>query len=230
MAKHKKSAAQTAASKVGVRYLGDYEYDGAVTADQRKRVAPSSSSWRTAGSTATSAKSPSISPDVSIRFIDDPNHPAFPHRGLFAAKKLAPGQHILNYIGIVYPNSSFSPTSDYILTLDSELCIDADKAGNEARFINDYRGIPERAAPSSPAAKAKSNSLGPNAEFRDYRDTAGTLRMGVFVRKSGSGIKKGEEICVSYGKGFWQTRGLLGNGDSSGDAGETATEDNAVIE
>lgn len=74
--------------------------------------------------------------------------------------------------------------------------IDADMWGNEARFINDYRGIAER----------------PNAEFREVWDERRKERgMGVFVlpegkSKQGKGIKKGEEILVSYGRGFWGAR------------------------
>ena len=73
--------------------------------------------------------------------------------------------------------------------------------GNEARFINDYRGVRED---------------GPNAEFRDCWVEIGKSmlerRIGVFVLSSGKkgkrekGIGKGEEIVVSYGKGFWQHR------------------------
>jgi len=89
--------------------------------------------------------------------------------------------------------------SDYDLSLDRELKvgIDADKMGNEARFINDYRGVGERA----------------NAEFKEVWDQRGKERgIGVFVlaeRKDGKGkggIKRGEEVLVSYGKGFWGAR------------------------
>ncbi|RMD40560.1 hypothetical protein DV735_g4570, partial [Chaetothyriales sp. CBS 134920] len=90
--------------------------------------------------------------------------------------------------------------------------------GNEARFINDYRGVADR----------------PNAEFRDVivlhnggnKGGSGKKKergVGVFVkkaskskaskRKQGSkredddvGIRKGEEILVSYGRGFWSAR------------------------
>ncbi|KAL2069882.1 hypothetical protein VTL71DRAFT_14561 [Oculimacula yallundae] len=91
--------------------------------------------------------------------------------------------------------------SNYDLSLDrlSGLGIDADKRGNEARFINDYRGV---------AAKA-------NAEFLDVWDgKRGERGIGVWVLregknvkgKGGKGIRKGEEILVSYGRGFWGAR------------------------
>lgn len=96
-------------------------------------------------------------------------------------------------------------TSDYDLTIDrdSGLSVDAAKAGNEARFINDYRGM---------------CADGPNAEFRDAMDEkAGEMAIGVWVLPEGKakgkgkgkgakGIRKGEEILVSYGKGFWEGR------------------------
>lgn len=101
--------------------------------------------------------------------------------------------------------------SNYDLSLDRELGIgiDADKCGSEARFINDYRGV----------------AGAPNAEFREIWDgNRGEKGMGVFVLREGKGgkgkhgkgkgdggnigkgIKKGEEILVSYGRGFWGAR------------------------
>jgi hypothetical protein len=88
--------------------------------------------------------------------------------------------------------------SDYDLSLDREMGIgiDADRKGNEARFINDYRGIAEK----------------PNAEFKEVWDEkSGERGMGVWVLPEGrsgkgKGIRKGEEILVSYGRGFWGAR------------------------
>lgn len=90
-------------------------------------------------------------------------------------------------------------SSNYDLSLDREMGIgiDADKKGNEARFINDYRGVGER----------------PNAEFREIWDVGRKERgMGVWVLPEGrsgrgkGGVRKGEEILVSYGRGFWGAR------------------------
>lgn len=94
------------------------------------------------------------------------------------------------------------PSSSYDITLDRELglSIDASKAGNEARFINDYRGVKDK----------------PNAEFKDMWVRVGEKKwerwIGVFVLNVGkaglrkAGIRGGEEIVVSYGKGFWEDR------------------------
>ncbi|KAI1124723.1 hypothetical protein F5Y10DRAFT_22863 [Nemania abortiva] len=143
---------------------------------------------------------------VKIIPINDPSHPANGQAGLFAARHLEPDTLILPYYGFVHsslpPHSFTHDKSDYDLWLNREsgVAVDADKAGNEARFINDYRGVRER----------------PNAGFRQCWDMrSGQQCMAVFVlpagknapAKAGSGgIAKGTEILVSYGKGFWSKR------------------------
>lgn len=131
-------------------------------------------------------------------------HPAAGQAGLFATRDLKPGTFILQYIGEVHDSSSDKhKDSDYDLSLDRLLGIgiDAAKKGNEARFINDYRGVPG-------VEKA-------NAEFKEIWDAARKERgMGVWVLAEGKGknagkskgIRKGEEILVSYGRGFWGAR------------------------
>ncbi|KAJ3316132.1 hypothetical protein HDU76_002058, partial [Blyttiomyces sp. JEL0837] len=48
-----------------------------------------------------------------------------------------------------------------------------------------------------------------NVEFSTYRDAnTGEIRMGIFV-VSKKTILPGEELLLSYGKGFWAARGLL---------------------
>lgn len=140
---------------------------------------------------------------VSIIPIHEPSHPAHGQFGLFAAKHLPPDTFIIWYLGLVHSAEETDPTSDYDLSLDRELGvgIDASKMGNEARMINDYRGVREQ---------------GPNAEFRDCWVDVGKGRMekriAVYVLNAGKsgkrtkGIAKGGEILVSYGKGFWNER------------------------
>ncbi|ROT43332.1 hypothetical protein SODALDRAFT_327525 [Sodiomyces alkalinus F11] len=150
-------------------------------------------------------QTPVPSPLVKITSIDDPSHPACGQHGLFATRHLKPGSFILLYVGTVHASSGPDvEESDYDLWLDRDagLAIDAAKGGNEARFINDYRGVAER----------------PNAEFREvWSQRAGQRCMAVFVLPVGSGpnaksaptrrgIAKGQEILVSYGKGFWGHR------------------------
>ena len=137
---------------------------------------------------------------VLIRRISDENHPAYGQYGLFAAKKIPSKTYILDYVGEVHCDER--PQSDYDLSLYRSQCgadigIDASVIGNEARFINDFRGVREK----------------PNAIFTDERSTSGELRMSVW---SMGGIRKGEEILVSYGKAWWKARDLGAQGIRQG--------------
>ncbi|KAL2111453.1 hypothetical protein VUR80DRAFT_10064 [Thermomyces stellatus] len=136
---------------------------------------------------------------VRITPITTPSHPANGQAGLFATRALKPGAFILLYLGNAHPESDPAAAySDYDLWLDHDagVAVDAARSGNEARFINDYRGVRDR----------------PNAEFREVWSARHAQRcMAVFVlpegkRRGAAGIAKGEEILVSYGKGFWGHR------------------------
>ncbi|KAI1770353.1 hypothetical protein F4818DRAFT_433223 [Hypoxylon cercidicola] len=142
---------------------------------------------------------------VRIVPICDPSHPANGQAGLFATKQLPPSSLILPYYGVVHssvpPHNVAHELSDYDLWLDHDagLAVDAERAGNEARFVNDFRGI----------------AIRPNCEFRECWDSRrGERCMAVFVqpagknanKKAAAGIGKGEELLVSYGKGFWSKR------------------------
>ncbi|KAI0308248.1 SET domain protein [Multifurca ochricompacta] len=116
----------------------------------------------------------------AIRLIIDPSHPAHGQRGLFAAKKIPARTLIIEYIGEVH--SEMRPTSNYDISLH--------RFPMKARFVNDYRGIQPK----------------PNAEFADRRTTGGDLRMGIW--SLAEGIRKGDEIVVSYGKAWWMARSL----------------------
>jgi hypothetical protein len=166
------------------RYLNSYQYHSSVPDGIRRYI------------TGAHHRSTEISKDqlsqplVTIRAISSPSHPAFGQYGLFAAKKIPPRTRILDYIGEVHCDDR---NSDYDLSLyrsqdGVNVGVDASKCGNEARYINDFRGIRNK----------------PNALFADGRTTSGELRMNVW---SGSeAIKKGEEILVSYGKSWWRAR------------------------
>lgn len=151
---------------------------------------------------ATVKDTPGPCPRVRIKAITDSAHPAHNQQGLFASQHLPPDTFILSYLGFVHNDDETDPNSNYDLSLDRELSIgvDATHHGNEARFINDYRGVAES----------------PNAEFRDiWVDMGGgkfQRRMGVYLLSAGKsgkrakGIAKGKEILLSYGKGFWSER------------------------
>lgn len=183
----------------GTLYLRSPSYSKKLTESARKalvlpasQLAPNSEARRLVGP----------SPNVKITKIQDPSHPAHGQYGLFATQNLPPDSFILPYLGYVHDQQDTNEASDYDLSLDRELGIgvDASVMGNEARFINDYRGVADA----------------PRAEFRDiYIDIGkGQLEkaIGVFVLSAGKsgkrakGITKGQEILISYGKGFWTAR------------------------
>lgn len=202
--------------------------------------------------------SPTSNSLIRITPITDPSHPACGQSGLFAAKDLPAGSHIIDYTGLLHscplppPNEgaeSCCASSDYDLAFldrDAAIAIDGSVMGNEARFVNDWRGVREQ---------------GPNAMFEEYwvkvKDGKGkegwVARMGVWVcpaagssqgkkgggkggangegRKAGGkggegGIRKGEEICVSYGRGWWRARmGLMEqSAEYEGDEGQQLDE------
>lgn len=159
--------------------------------------------------------------NVVPRKITDASHPAYGQHGLFTTRKIQPGQHILDYIGFIHTETESDPRSDYDIrfflapsfqsprspstpVLETEwISIDAANMGNEARFINDFRGIAER----------------PNVEFRDYVLDCGhgrfQRRMGVFCLTKP--IAKSQELVVTYGKGFWLARNYGSSAKESND-------------
>jgi nuclear pore complex protein Nup98-Nup96 len=150
-------------------------------------------------------------PLVRIQVIEDEQHPAHGQRGLFAARDLKPGSFVVAYLGRVHdggPQGTTDAESDYDLWLDRDkgLAVDAARAGNEARFVNDYRGVRPR----------------PNAQFGTaWSERWGQLCVGFWVMpgakgKKSEGIRKGQEILVSYGKGFWEKRQAQEEEDKEG--------------
>jgi hypothetical protein len=173
---------------------------------------------------------------VKIRPITEQGHPANGQNGLFASKKIKERSLIVPYLGVIHAKvageKSRHDDSDYDLSLmrlsvkskdmpsvhknvtghdreppaeDSycviDIGIDASTHGNVARMINDYRGIP--------------GATRPNAEFRHAMTSSKVLLVGQTTIKPVSGmevwslekpIAKGEEILLSYGKGFWNAR------------------------
>ena len=164
-----------------VQYLRTQRYHSSVPNNIRDHLLPK----------GQARSSSSAAPPVAIKQITTDNHPAKGQRGLFATRKIPPRAHIIDYVGEVHCDDR--PDSDYDLSLyhspeGISVGVDASRVGNEARFINDYRGVASK----------------PNALFEEHRNPAGELCMAVWSGKEG--IRKGQEILVSYGKGFWQAR------------------------
>ena len=125
-------------------------------------------------------------PGVFIKKIADVAHPVCGAYGLFAAKAFRVGDVIGEYVGDVVDKDECAAGGDgYMAALgDGDGCLgcDAGKMGNEARFINDYRGCGLQNCRLS----------------RTIIRTLPTV-MVVVVKP----IKAGEEILANYGGGFW---------------------------
>lgn len=160
----------------GLRYIAEQYYHTSVPIPLQTFLRPNSNRSGIGADHSSSL--------VVIRPIKDPNHPAFGQCGLFAAKKIPPKAHILDYLGEVHCDDR--PDSDYDLSLyraqDVSVGVDASQMGNEGRFINDFRGVQAR----------------PNALFEERRTPTAELCMSVW--SGPEPIKKGDEILVSYGK------------------------------
>ncbi|KLO20501.1 hypothetical protein SCHPADRAFT_897779 [Schizopora paradoxa] len=176
-----------------VTFLAALQYSPSIPHDVLALLRGTGSTRSSATANAGSRANVTSPTPVAIRLIDSPSHPAHGQMGLFANKKIPPHTHIIDYLGEVHTDDR--PKSNYDLSLYRSqdglinVGIDASCMGNEARFVNDYRGI-----------KAK-----PNAMFKDSTiSSQGELGMAVW---SGcQAISKGEEILVSYGKSWWNAR------------------------
>ena len=162
-----------------------------ITSPRYHRSVPASTRTLLTNGTSLPPPGRAVNPPVRIRLVTGAGHPACGQYGLFAHKKIPLRSHIIDYIGEVHCQERRD--SDYDLSLyrsqdGVSVGIDARDMGNEARFINDYRGIQDK----------------PNAEFVEYRTAWGGLRMSIWSR--GEAIKKGDEILVSYGKSWWGSR------------------------
>ncbi|WVQ99382.1 hypothetical protein IAU59_006515 [Kwoniella sp. CBS 9459] len=193
---------------------------------------PSSSTSPVGSNASYSPRAIRHPPSVMIKRIAQSGHPADGQCGLFAKSKLKPDELIIPYLGVIH--ATITPEagsegcqgeagaerdehtdSDYDLSLvrlsasdirnphsghHISIGVDAAKAGNAARFVNDYRGIKDK----------QQGTGGPNAEFRLGKGENGELRMEIWSLKphggGKGGIEKGEEILVSYGKGWWGAR------------------------
>ncbi|KAJ7042590.1 SET domain protein [Mycena alexandri] len=173
-----------------IHYTTTCSFHSSVPQSIRQKITEGSAA-KTATINPPNGPSPADKSVVAIRRISESTHPACGQLGLFAARKIKEKTVIVDYIGEIHCDER--PESDYDLSLfrssDLSVGIDANKQGNEGRFVNDYRGIPGQEKP--------------NAVFVDERLASGELRMRIVSSRI---ITKGEEILVSYGKAWWQAR------------------------
>eukprot|EP01012_Entosiphon_sulcatum_P065183 TRINITY_DN94062_c0_g1_i1.p1 TRINITY_DN94062_c0_g1~~TRINITY_DN94062_c0_g1_i1.p1 ORF type:complete len:384 (+),score=44.85 TRINITY_DN94062_c0_g1_i1:34-1185(+) len=122
------------------------------------------------------------SDSVTIRPIVDTSHPLRGERGVFALHQIAAGTLLFPYAGLVGPHK----VGRYVAELCCGWAVDAESAGNESRFINDWHGI----------AKA------PNCRFEEQRCPK-TGKYLVVVRCV-TEVPAGKELLIDYGRGFWK--------------------------
>ena len=138
-----------------------------------------------------------------IKPVQDTQHPAYGQSGLFALTVIPPRTVIVPYLGVVHTEEESRDDSDYDLrvlgpppelgAVDIPLGIDATHKGNEARFVNDFRGVAQR----------------PNVFFEEYEvlsEDGSQQQRGLLIKSGSKPIRPGEELLVSYGKGFWAAR------------------------
>lgn len=187
----KGAAPAKVAAAVSSPWPSDVRYvTSLVWGDDVKRAKEVYRKYKVSGDRPLESTASAVRKNVRWQRIVDESHPAKGENGLFAARKLSPGEHIVDYLGYVTLSGNEDQTSDYSASFwdDHELALDAAKVGNEARMCNDFRNTGKRA----------------NAVFDQYRDAAGDKKLAIFVGPHPIG--KGEEVLVSYGKGFWANR------------------------
>ncbi|KAL9939128.1 hypothetical protein V8E36_001941 [Tilletia maclaganii] len=149
-------------------------------------------------------------------------HPALGKRGLFARRRLPARTLIAPYLGEVHTETETDDTSEYDAKVwvkadevgdgaegggtgqDIGLGIDATRMGNVTRFINDFRGIAQRA--NVTFEEWPSFSLDNNESLHGGGFSPQPRGLALYTLER---VEAGAELCVSYGKGFWEARGVL---------------------
>ncbi|CEL93070.1 unnamed protein product [Vitrella brassicaformis CCMP3155] len=121
-------------------------------------------------------------------------------RRLVAARRWEPFEVLGEYTGYLVPPSRDGPYVCKLVQDEADweaVSVDASKAGNELRFVNDYRGISEQ----------------PNVSFSScFID--GLPRTLLVVTRP---VAFGEEFLADYGQSYWAARG---GGSKGGGADE----------
>ena len=127
---------------------------------------------------------------VELRKIDDKNHILDGEYGVFSTKNWKTFDIIGCYTGELVKNIP----GKYIARLycsknDNYWGLDAEKVGNETRFINDYRNIAKE----------------PNVVYS--KTIVNGKRCIIVITKNDIGV--GEEILSDYGKDYWNYWNLM---------------------
>ncbi len=149
---------------------------------------------------------PTLAQFVEVQRIRDSTHPAYPGFGIFATQDIAAGTEIGQYTGLKRPKSRTNDSESlYIAALTPETDVDAERTGNEIRFINDYRNTGQT----------------PSVEYIRYRRSH-TVFLGVKTTRE---VRRGEELLIDYGEQYWkmikrrvrESGGTLGPDEDSDD-------------
>lgn len=108
----------------------------------------------------------------------------------------------------VYAYNFKLTASNHDLKQQGGLTVDAAESGNEGRFVNDYRGIGHK----------------PNVELIEVAHVGGPAGPGkgpkcMAIWTQAKAIPAGQELMLSYGKGYWAAR-LQSERQSGGGGGE----------
>lgn len=151
--------------------------------------------WSSLGALASKLQRPKSTSGVVIKEIRDPDHPCHRQMGVFTTRAYPKkGSFKILYAGkAIISDKDSADKSRYCMQMDLKLpdpdmvvLIDADKQGNESRFINDYRNVKDS----------------PNVVFKTTFDSSTGLPIVV-----GTNIRPlvlGEELLIDYGENFWR--------------------------
>lgn len=129
---------------------------------------------------------------VEVRVLVAP-HPLEGQRGLFATRAFEAFDVLGEYVGVV--DGDAGGHGEYLACLERDqpnhlaLGLDAESAGNEARFINHFEGLFSPTTGTAMTANLKMSGA--------YVDTL--PRIMLIVKRD---IAAGEELILDYGKGY----------------------------
>ena len=113
-----------------------------------------------------------------VKYINNKNHPACNQYGLFATKDWNKFVIIGEYTGEIIDSYNDSEYLVAFTNISISICIDAEKHGNECRFINHYKNIIKK----------------PNCKYVPTYVNRKPIILIVVIEN----IKIGEEICSDY--------------------------------
>eukprot|EP01088_Endostelium_zonatum_P001637 TRINITY_DN11970_c0_g1_i1.p1 TRINITY_DN11970_c0_g1~~TRINITY_DN11970_c0_g1_i1.p1 ORF type:complete len:464 (+),score=120.54 TRINITY_DN11970_c0_g1_i1:190-1581(+) len=126
---------------------------------------------------------------AEIRVVEDVRHPCYQSRGLFATRNWEAGEYIGPYAGEIrldtIQRARYLANFGFIWKGETKtFVLDGEKKGNEARFINDFRGIGKE----------------DNVVLETVNENK-TSWLAVRVERP---VRRGEEFLLDYGDAYWR--------------------------